>query len=60
MPVTVYSAGVQASGIVGELLLWELIDDAQTPNWALVNDTQSTSWAQVVDGNTPTWVGIQT
>jgi hypothetical protein len=43
----VYVTGVSATGYVGSVLLWNPVDDGQTPNWVIVDDSHSASWTQV-------------
>jgi hypothetical protein len=36
-------------------LLWEVINDNQTPNWQNINDGQTPSWTTINDGASTTW-----
>ena len=50
--------GVSATGIVGNVLIWSLIDESQTPNWQAINDSQGSTWTSVDDAQTPNWTDI--
>jgi hypothetical protein len=52
--------GVQGNGVIGNVLVWGLIPENQTPNWQAVNDAQTSNWVQVAYGNTVTWVEVTT
>ena len=52
--------GVQATGFIGNVLIWGLIPDGQTPNWVAINDSQTPNWTAVNDGQTVTWVEVIT
>jgi hypothetical protein len=47
--------GVQAVGIVGQVLVWGQIPDNQTPNWTNIDDDSSSGWTQVVDNAEENW-----
>jgi hypothetical protein len=51
----VFLVGVQAVGIVGQVLVWGQIPDNQTPNWTDINDNSSSGWTQVVDNAVENW-----
>jgi hypothetical protein len=56
----VFLTGVSAIGSVTSPLVWQQINDNQTPNWVPVNDAQAGTWTQVNDGNTVVWTQIPT
>ena len=39
--------GQSATASVGSVLVWSLIDDAQTPNYANISDSQNPNWDDV-------------
>ena len=47
--------GVEATGSVGGVLVWSLIDDTQTKNYANINTDQSSSFAEINETQTPNW-----
>jgi len=49
---------VTATDGVVRFLLWEPVDDGQTPNWQNVNNTQSLTWTDIDDSQTPGWTPI--
>lgn len=63
-PQGLYSANLLESASIYDFdsgaLLWNLIDDTQTPNWQNVNDSQTPGWAEIDDTQTPGWQDIQT
>ena len=56
----VFVTGVSAQGQVGNVLVWSIVDDNQTPNWQNVDDAQSGNWVVVNDGNTVVWTQVLT
>ena len=38
---------VSATGTLGNILVWSLIDDSQTPNYLIINDSQTPNWSEV-------------
>jgi hypothetical protein len=56
----VFVTGVSAQGQIGSVLVWNVVDDNQTPNWQNVDDSQSGNWVVVNDGNTVTWTQVPT
>jgi hypothetical protein len=44
----VFVTGVSAQGQVGNVLVWGVVDDSQTPNWQNVGSSQSVTWTQVL------------
>ena len=39
-------------------LLWNLIDDSQTPSWQNINDSQTVTWNAISTAQTPGWTQI--
>jgi hypothetical protein len=50
--------GVQATGIIGIVLVWGLVDDSQNPSWTDIIDTQGPNWVDVDDAQNPNWTEI--
>jgi hypothetical protein len=50
--------GVEATGVIGTVLVWGLIDDFQNPNWTDILDTQGPNWVDVDDTQNPNWTEI--
>ena len=40
------------------ILIWQVIDDGQTPNWIDINDSQTGTWNDIIDTQSPNWVEI--
>jgi hypothetical protein len=49
--------GVSAVGAVSSPLVWEIIDDDQTPNWTGIN-TGSATWTEIDDTQSPNWLPL--
>ena len=45
--VFVDNTDVLATGVLGKLLIWSLVDDSQTPNYSTISTTQSPDWSEV-------------
>ena len=45
--VSVDNTDVLATGVLGKLLIWSLVDDSQTPNYSTISTTQSPDWSEV-------------
>jgi len=58
--VYVYPTGVVAYGLVGQVNVWGIIDDTQTPNWAAVSTPQTPLWGVVSDIQTANWQNVTT
>jgi hypothetical protein len=43
----VFPTEVNATGTLGNILVWSLIDDSQTPNYSTISTTQTPSWSEV-------------
>jgi hypothetical protein len=43
----VFVTGVSAIGSVTSPLIWQQINDNQTPNWTQVNDGNTVVWTQI-------------
>ena len=43
----IYPTSVNATGNLGSILVWGLIDDSQTPNYSTILTTQNPSWSEV-------------
>ena len=39
--------GVQLYVLEGNVLVWQRIDDSQTPNWQSINNTQNPGWTDI-------------
>ena len=52
--------GVQATGFIGNVLIWGLIPDGQIPNWVDINDSQIPTWTAIDNEQTVTWVEVIT
>jgi hypothetical protein len=46
--------------VVSARLLWEPIDDQQTPDWTTIGTTQSPNWTNINDTQIPGWTDIPT
>jgi hypothetical protein len=44
---TAFLTGVSATGQVGNVLIWSVINDGQNPNWSDINDTQTPTWVEI-------------
>jgi len=54
----VYAIGVQATGIIGNVLVWGEIIPDQNANWVDVDNSQTTGWVDVDSSQTPNWTEI--
>ena len=43
----IYPTSVNATGNLGSILVWGLIDDSQTPNYSIISTTQTPNWSEV-------------
>ena len=43
----IFPTEVNATGTLGNILVWSLIDDSQTPNYSIISTTQTPSWSEV-------------
>jgi len=50
--------GVQATGQIGNVLVWSQIDPDQNPNWTGINDGQTPNWTDIIDTQSPNWTEI--
>jgi hypothetical protein len=41
-------------------LVWQLIDDSQTPGWTEIPGSQTPGWSEISGAQTPNWVEIDT
>ena len=55
---TVDVTGVSATGAVGSVLVWGIIDDSQTPSWATISTSQTSGFSEIDDAQTPDWTQI--
>ena len=53
--VDVYLTGVQATGIIGQVLVWGQIPDVPDPHWTSIDDSGSDGWTQINDNAVPNW-----
>ena len=44
---TLTLTGVSATGAIGNVNIWALIDTSQTPNWAAISTSQTPNWENV-------------
>jgi hypothetical protein len=49
-----------ATDVITGGFLWNIIDDAQTPNWVLITSTQTPGWGAIDNTQTPNWTVIGT
>jgi hypothetical protein len=50
--------GVQATGYIGTVLIWGLVNNDQTTTWVTINTDQTTSWGTINNNQATTWTGI--
>ena len=43
------------TGLVGDVLVWGLVDEDQTPSYSPVDESQSPSYTTVTDTQSPDW-----
>jgi len=55
---TVTPAGVVGYGLIGQVNVWGLVDDSQSPGWNMIPDTQTPAWGAVPTSQTPNWQPI--
>ena len=53
--IDVYLTGVQAQGIIGQVLVWGQIPDVPDPHWTDINDDGDGGWVQIDDATTDNW-----
>jgi len=58
MALIINVTGLNATGLVGNVLIWGIISNNQNPSWADLNNTQSTNWTSVNDSQTTTWIPV--
>jgi|TARA_B100001093_G_C26858955_1_gene1028903 hypothetical protein len=51
-------SSVSASGSLGVLNIWSLVNDEQTPNYTPVNDNQSAGYSEVNTTQNPNWTDV--
>ena len=51
----VYLTGVQAVGIIGQVLVWGQIPDVPSANWTDIDDDSSDGWTQISDNAVENW-----
>jgi len=51
----VYLTGVQATGIIGQVLVWGQIPVVPDPNWTQIDDDSNEGWTQIDDITTENW-----
>jgi hypothetical protein len=51
----IYLTGVQAQGIIGQVLVWGQIPDVPNPNWTQINDGNNATWTQINDATAENW-----
>jgi len=39
--------GLSGTASLGTVLVWGLVDTAQTPNWLAINTTQTPNWTRI-------------
>ena len=44
-----------ATGNVGVVAIWGIIDDSQTPNYGAIDSSQSPNYSTITDTQTPNW-----
>tara|TARA_X000000368_G_scaffold88255_2_gene67182 strand:- start:10369 stop:11088 length:720 start_codon:yes stop_codon:yes gene_type:complete len=54
----VFVSSVSASGSLGVLNIWSLVNDEQTPNYTPVNDNQSAGYSEVNTTQNPNWTDV--
>jgi hypothetical protein len=50
--------GVFATGVIGTVLLWSDVVDAQNPDWTMIPDMQDPNWTNIHDSQPPNWVNV--
>ena len=50
--------GIQLYVNIGNVLIWAVIDDSQSPNWQNINTVQGSGWTVIDDEQTPGWTNI--
>ena len=50
--------GVQLYVNIGNVLIWAVIDDSQSPNWQNISTVQGSGWTVIDDEQTPGWTNI--
>lgn len=50
--------GIQLYVRIGDVLIWTVIDDNQTPNWQNIDNTQGSGWVSIANSQTPGWDDI--
>jgi len=58
--INVLVTGVQVYVLIGDVLIWAVIDDTQAPNWQNIATTQSSVWSAVTAAQSPVWQTINT
>jgi hypothetical protein len=44
--------------VIGNILIWDTINDNQDANWQNISNTQSTAWVVIANPSTPGWNDI--
>jgi len=50
-----YVEGIQLLVSIGDVLVWAVIDDTQSPNWQNINNAQGSGWSVISNVQTPGW-----
>jgi hypothetical protein len=51
----IYLTGVQAQGIIGQVLVWGQIPDVPDPGWTNINNSGTSGWSQIPDNAVTDW-----
>jgi len=54
----VFPVGVNATGLVGKVLIWDTINTVQIPNWVDITVMQSSGWNGMNATQTPMWSDV--
>jgi predicted ABC-type sugar transport system permease subunit len=52
---TAYPTSVTGYGEIGQVIVWGLIPNNQSPNWVAISDGQSPAWTSIGNAQTPNW-----
>jgi len=52
---TAYPTSVTGYGEIGQVIVWGLIPNNQSPNWVTISDGQSPAWTSIGNAQTPNW-----
>jgi len=55
---TAYPTSATGYGQIGQVIVWGLIPNNQSPNWVTISDGQSPAWASIGNAQTPNWQRI--